>query len=257
MAGGATIWRTAGVSVPGVSHLRADLPCQDAHRCVPLPAGLLVAGVADGAGSARHAEVGSACVVQAAVQGLVDRLGDGLPLEDEDWHDLLREGLRLAQEALAGEVAARGFLLSDLATTLLVAVATPGLVAAGQVGDGAVVARREDDCFEAVTRPPTQEYINETTFLTSTDALATAQVAVLRARPTGLALLSDGLQMLALKMPEGKPHPPFFTPLLRLVADIKDRDMAEEHLRRFLQSPRITERADDDLTLVLAVPGEE
>jgi hypothetical protein len=210
--------------------------------------------------------------VRAAVSRLVDRLSgkgdrtpqfkspvpfsgpDGLPREDEDWHGLLREGFQFAHAMLAAEAAAQKCALADLATTLLLAVATPELVAAGQVGDGAVVARLDDTHFQTVTRPPpTQEYINETTFLTSADALGQAQFCVLRAPLTGLALFSDGLQMLALKMPQGTPHPPFFAPLLRLVADIKDRSTAEEHLRRFFQSDRITERTDDDLTLVLAV----
>jgi hypothetical protein len=254
MAGEETDWRTAGVSVRGLSHLRSGTPCQDAHLCEVFSGGTLVVAVADGAGSAPQAAVGSACVVRAAVQRLVNRLGHGLPRADEDWRGLLREAFQFASSMLAAEAAARQCPLADLATTLLVAVATPELAAAGQVGDGAVVARLDDEGFQAVTRPPaTQEYINETTFLTSADALDQAQFCVLRARLTGLALFSDGLQMLALKMPQGTPHPPFFTPLMRLVADIKDRSTAEEQLRRFFQSERITERTDDDLTLVLAV----
>jgi hypothetical protein len=256
MAGACTDWRTAGISVAGASHRRTGFPCQDAHLCQQLAGGVLVAAVADGAGSAPRADVGSACAVRAAVKEAVNQLGGlgvGLPREDEDWHLLLRHVLQAARKAVATEAAARGWSLSDLATTLLLALATPDLVAAGQVGDGAVVARLDDNRFQAVTRPPVQEYVNETTFLTSGDPLGPVQVSVLRARPSGLALFSDGLQMLALKMPEGTPHPPFFAPLLRLVADIKDRSTAEEQLQRFFQSPRITERADDDLTLLLAV----
>jgi hypothetical protein len=176
-----------------------------------------------------------------------------LPRQDEDWHALLRDVLQAARNAVAAEADAHRAPLSDLATTLLIAVGTAELVAAGQVGDGAVVVRQADDSFRAVTRPQVQEYLNETTFLTSLGALDQAQLSVLRAPPTGLALFSDGLQMLALKMPEGTPHGPFFAPLLRLVVEIKDRGVAEGQLRRFLQSPRITQRADDDLTLVLAV----
>lgn len=248
-----TDWRTAAVSVAGVSHLKAGQPCQDAHLCGQLPGGVLVAAVADGAGSAPRAEIGSACAVRAAVTAVVDRLGDGLPLEDEDWHLLLHEVFQEARRAVTVEAAARKHPPADLATTLLLALATPELIAAGQVGDGAVVARLADDRFQAITRPPAQEFVNETTFLTSADFLAQAQLSVYRARLTGLALFSDGLQRLALKMPEGTPHPPFFTPLLRFVTDTRERATAEEQLRRFLQSPRITERADDDLTLVLAV----
>jgi hypothetical protein len=250
-----TDWRTAGVSVAGISHLKAGTPCQDAHRCTLLPGGVVVAAVADGAGSAARAEVGSAVAAWAAVDKLVTLLGEGLPLEDVDWHDWLQEGFQTAAVVVAGEAAAQDCSANDLATTLLLAVATPELVAAGQVGDGAVVARLADDQFHAVTMPANQEYVNETTFLTSAGALDQVQVGVLRAPLTGLALFSDGLQRLALRLPQGTPHAPFFTPLLRFVAQTPDRPTAEEQLRRFLQSSRVAERADDDLTLVLAVRG--
>ncbi len=253
MTGTSTVWRTAGVSVAGTSHLRTGTPCQDAHRIAHLPGGVLIAAVADGAGSAPLADVGSACAVRAAVDAAMARLGAGLPAAEEDWHALLREAFEAARAALAAAAAARGRPVTELATTLLLAVATPDLVAAAQVGDGAVVGRLADDSFRAVTRPPAQEYVNETTFLTSANPFGQASFAVLREPLTGLALFSDGLQMLALKMPEGTPHAPFFTPLLRFVAEVKDPNATEGQLRRFLQSPRVTDRADDDLTLVLAV----
>ncbi len=246
-------WRLAGVSVTGVSHQRAGTPCQDAHLCRELPGGALVAAVADGAGSAARAELGAGVAVRAAVAAVANRLEDALLTEEEDWCRLVGEVLHAAREAVAGAAAAAGHAPADLATTLLLAVATPEWTVAGQVGDGAVVARFGADDFQAVTRPPAQEYINETIFLTSADALDRAQCVARPAGPTGLALFSDGLQMLALKMPQGTPHAPFFVPLLRFLAEARDRSVAEGQLRQFLQSPRVAGRADDDLTLVLAV----
>jgi hypothetical protein len=63
--------------------------------------------------------------------------------------------------------------------------------------------------------------------------------------------------MLALRMPGAEPHPAFFNPLFRMMLDADDEEEAELHLRSFLESDRIRERSDDDLTLVLAtrVPG--
>jgi hypothetical protein len=246
-------WQAAGVSVAGASHLRSGSPCQDAHQFALLAGGLFVAAVADGAGSAPRAERGAACAVRTVLSFLTDHLAGGLPEHEQAWRGLLSDGLHATRQAVVAEAAACGSSPSDLATTLLVTIATADLVAACQVGDGAVVARLADGSFQTVTRPPVQEYLNETTFLTSGDALERAQHAVVRTHLTGLALFSDGLQMLALKMPQATPHPPFFAPLLRLVAEIRDRSLAEDQLRRFLQSPRITQRADDDLTLVLVV----
>jgi serine/threonine protein phosphatase PrpC len=246
-------WQAAGVSVTGLSHLRSGSPCQDAHQLTLRADGLVVAAVADGAGSAPRAERGAACAVQTALAFLTDHLAAGLPQHEENWRALLHEALGATRQAVVAEAAACESPPSDLATTLLIAVATRDLVAACQVGDGAVVARLTDGNFQTVTHPSIQEYLNETTFLTSADALDQAQHAILQKRATGLALFSDGLQMLALRMPQATPHPPFFAPLLRLVAEIRDRSLAEDQLRRFLQSPRVTQRADDDLTLVLAV----
>ena len=67
-----------------------------------------------------------------------------------------------------------------------------------------------------------------------------------------IAILSDGLQMLALKIPEYMPHAPFFSPLFRFVAEVTDETEAKEQLEAFLRSPRVRKRTDDDLTLLLA-----
>jgi len=53
-------------------------------------------------------------------------------------------------------------------------------------------------------------------------------------------------------MPSGEPHQPFFSPLFRFVAQVTDETVAQEELMEFLQSPRVTQRTDDDLTLLLA-----
>jgi len=60
------------------------------------------------------------------------------------------------------------------------------------------------------------------------------------------------LQMLALKIPEGTPHGPFFAPLFRFSGTVKEDSDAKEQLESFLRSPRVSERTDDDLTLLLA-----
>ena len=70
-------------------------------------------------------------------------------------------------------------------------------------------------------------------------------------RLSGGAVFSDGLQMLGLKMPEGTPHAPFFKPLLQFVGAATDPAAADEELKSFLRSPRVTGQTTDDLTLVL------
>jgi hypothetical protein len=244
-------WRVAAASVQGAAHVRAGTPCQDAHRWCPLPGGRLVAAVADGAGSAPLAETGA----RLAADTVVDRVRDALAADgDVDAAAALEGAFRAALEAVRAEAAARGVDPSDLATTLAAAVATPGRVVAAQVGDGAVVVRGRDGSLHAPTADaaPRGEYLNETVFLTSPGALEGLRAAAWEAAPSHLALLTDGLQLLALRMPGGTPHAPFFEPLFRFAAEEPDPERASERLRAYLAGPRVAQRADDDLTLLLA-----
>jgi hypothetical protein len=173
--------------------------------------------------------------------------------EDEGQiRQLLHDALLSARDAVWMEAAARQIPSRELATTLIVVLATDRWIAAAQVGDGAAVVGGENGVLRALTCPPTAEYANETIFLTSPGAIETAQVQFCRGPITCIALFSDGLQRLALKLPEGAPHAPFFAPLFRFTAEAADAEVAHHQLTAFLTSPRITDRADDDLTLLLA-----
>ena len=174
------------------------------------------------------------------------------PTRGAEWEQLLRGAFTVARLAVQSAAHRLGRPVSDLSTTLLLVVATPWQTVAGQGGDGAIVARLGDDRLTALTRPPPTEHPNETTFLTSDEADAALQFDLCGHPADDLALLSDGLQMLALKMPQGAPHAPFFAPLFRFAAAAEPA-RTEEQLRAFLQSPGVAERTDDDVTLLLAV----
>jgi len=210
-----------------------------------------VAAVADGAGSASLGDMGAEVAARTAVDSILRR-EQVLPENDDDWHLLLAEVLKAAQEAVYEEAIAHEVTERDLATTLILVVAAPELIAAAQVGDGAVVAADMEGNISGITAPQTGEYINQTTFLISPDALDTAQIAIRHLPVAHVAVLSDGLQMLALKMPQGVPHDPFFSPLFRFVAEVDDEAVAAEQLNLFLRSQRVRDRTDDDLTLLLA-----
>jgi hypothetical protein len=246
-----TNWQVVAASVTGTSHSKRSQPCQDAHCWRLLPNGVLAAAVADGAGSAALAEVGAQIAVQAAVETIC-RQQEMLPQNDGEWQVLLTSALQAARAAVEAEAAAREVASRDLACTLIAVVAAPELIAAAQIGDGAAVAGDSAGNAIALTVPPCGEYINETVFLISPNALETAQFQVHREKLSHLALFSDGLQMLALKIPEGTPHGPFFAPLFQFASSITDEEDAKQQLESFLRSPRVSERTDDDLTLLLA-----
>lgn len=243
-------WRVVAASVRGKSHEKTGQLCQDAHNWQQLPSGVLVAAVADGAGSAALGEVGAAVAAETAVatifqQGMLEYDATTLKL-------ILTEALKDGLKAVEAVALKHQKPIWDFATTLILAIATSKWVAVAQIGDGAVIVGESDGNLTAIATPQSGEFINETTFLTSPDALETAQINVWQGNPTQIAMFSDGLQMLALKMPQSTPHAPFFSPLFRFVEQTTDPTAAKEQLEGFLRSPRVTERTDDDLTLLLA-----
>lgn len=245
-------WRIVPASVTGTSHHKQDLPCQDNYNYKTLSQDILLVAVADGAGSAKLSDIGSKVASQTAIDAISQQLISASVNETVTWKDCLTEALKAAQMAVQTEATVHEALSRDLATTLILVVATPELVAVAQVGDGAAVVADDDGKITALTQPEQGEYLNETKFLICPDAIETAQVTIWQGQPAHLAVFSDGLQMLALKMPDATPHRPFFTPLFRFVASVSDPTEAQEQLEAFLRSPRVTERTDDDLTLILA-----
>ncbi|NJK39089.1 MAG: protein phosphatase 2C domain-containing protein [Oscillatoriales cyanobacterium RM2_1_1] len=249
-------WQVVAASVIGKSHEKHNLPCQDAHSYQvfthPCHGQCLVVAVADGAGSARLSDLGAQLAVKVAVETMVQSWPEiSLAASDEIWQTGLIEAIKAAQQAIATAAAAQQVEPRALATTLILAVATSMGIRAAQVGDGAVIIANQQGEITALTTPDWGEHLNETTFLTCPDALETLQIRSWLQPPANLAIFSDGLQLLALKLPESIPHPPFFAPLFEFVRQVQVEE-ATEQLVSFLKSPRVTERTDDDLTLILA-----
>lgn len=246
-------WHLAAAQKRGTSHETTGEVCQDAYSMAMLSPETLIIAIADGAGSALYSEAGAGLAVNRGIGELCARLDEaGNALDETTLKDILYEGMAAARNAVEAEAAARQVNVRELASTLILVIARPELIAAAQVGDGAVVIADETGKIICLTPPPLEEYINETTFLTSAEALRTAQVIVQRGRAARLAAFSDGLQLLCLKWPERLPHEAFFSPLFHFIGNATDELQAGHELVSFLSSEKIKELTDDDLTLVLA-----
>ncbi len=247
----APTWKCLGASVQGTSHAKVGMPCQDAHSWKLLDDGTLIVAVADGAGSAPHSEIGARAAVSAAVAYFQTYVDDAYTANSASNH--LTYALDAAREAVIAEADRLGCEVRELASTLILVLATPTEVWAQQTGDGAVVVRCLDGSLIALTSPRNGEYPNETTFLTSEDARDEAQNVMIPYSSDCLAIFTDGLQPIALNLANGEPHAPFFEPLLQFASQVTDPSSGVEQLEKFLSSPRVAQRTDDDLTLVLAV----
>lgn len=242
--------KTIALSVAGSRHRRSGEPCQDASGWQGGD-GWLLAAVADGAGSAQASEVGARIAVDRTLETLQHLYKRRSPQDLADWPPLLRVALRSARWAVDRAARDRGCPLRELACTLIVAVALPTGVVIAQIGDGAVVVADRTGELKTLTQPEQGEFANETRFLVEPGAARSPQIVLWPGDWSSLALFSDGLQRLALQDPDRSPFAPFFQPLFQFLGASEDLGATGDRLRAFLESDRIADRTDDDVTLIL------
>jgi len=245
-------WNLVFASVAGTSH--SDGLCQDHAdgRIITAPDGpVLVAAVADGAGSASHSDQGAKAAVDAflaeAEAGIAATTSEAIPVEQ------VRSWVDAARRRVESEAEIQGVPLRQFACTLLVAVVGPTSAMFAQVGDGVIVFDGlETDGYVFAFWPDMGEYANTTRFLTDADYKSRLHVDRLDRPIQALSILTDGLQMLALDYAASQVHARFFAPLFSVVEGSTDQETLRAGLLAFLDSPRINARTDDDKTLLLA-----
>lgn len=248
-------WRWASSSRQGQNHVTAQIECQDAHRIRELSLGVLIAAVADGAGSASKSRDGANAAVDILCDFLARFLVPSNPTEAE-LADLLKRAFFFVGKAIQDAADHDKCSLADYHTTLSCAVATPDALAVAQVGDGAIVCWDDPGKLQTVSYPEHGEYANSTFFVTELpyrqDHL---HIVVSPRRCQGIALTTDGLIDIAFEDPLGgcKPWTPFFGPLIDRVANAPLSEDLNSRMDAFLGSAKIRESTTDDLTLVIAV----
>jgi hypothetical protein len=120
-----------------------------------------------------------------------------------------------------------------------------------QIGDGFIVVRPNLEAHQLLFPPDKGEYINETTFVTSANALDKMRVGVRSLKPQFICAATDGLERVAIRMSDWTPFTPFFQPLEEYLQQTSDLEQEDEYLIGFLDSDRLNARTDDDKTLLL------
>jgi hypothetical protein len=243
-------WEIVAASVTGEGHLKGGKGNEDAFCFASRLDGSLVLAVADGAGSASCGAEGAELATTCALEFLSEI---ELPTTEDFWQALMLETVQHVHDALEAHAITQEKDIKDFACTLLAAVLTPSYIAALQIGDGAIVGM-SGETITRLTRATHGEYASETVFVTSQDYLRSCSCTViLSGTITGLALLTDGLEPVAMNLQTGEPFAPFFTPLFRFARSEKDAHEKSQTLSEFLAGERISRRTHDDKTLVLAV----
>ena len=256
-------WKAIARSVIGYNHLTHQLPCQDYSEYRLLTPDILVGAVADGAGSAKLAELGAMLAVKTSLDYV------------EKWHGFdQRHGSIWGRQLLVSQAIAEGFCrklvrrvqrqlqaqaqtlqvpIQTLATTLLVFIASPRGLLAMQIGDGFLVIRSEDSDYQLVFHPDKGEYINETSFITSNHALETLQIRVIEQPITFICAATDGLEKVAIRYLDWTAFSPFFQPLELFLRETGEPEADASYLEDFLHSERLNQKTQDDKTLLLGL----
>jgi Protein phosphatase 2C len=230
--------------------------CQDSATCIEVPVGgdsVLVAVVSDGAGSATLSSIGSRLVVEGFARRVSSDLRMGLTpnkVSEErvrDWLDDIREHIFHAARQRAAAP-------RELAATLVGALVYAEGAIVCHIGDGACVVRKNGSMsWEVPSWPAHGEYASSTYFVTD-DPEPKLQFVQLADEISELAIFSDGIERLALdfanKTASERFFDPMFAPLVRSRPG-RNRTLSSS-LRKYLDSPRIIDRTDDDKSLILA-----
>jgi Protein phosphatase 2C len=251
------VWRPIAQSLQGPSHRADGSPCQDSNCIKVLGSGeggaegeTLVACVADGAGSAQFSDAGSLIACTTIAESATAYFHEHSSFDDLEKAEVVRWCVT-ARRRIADEAAARGCNLRELATTLSGAIVSPTRSAFFQIGDGVIVLGNRG-LYGVVFWPQSGEYANSTNFLTSDEFAEQLEFLAIETRWSDVALLTDGLERLALRFDWQTPHPPFFDPLFRALRTTNDIGRLSEDLRRFLDTDSIQLRSDDDKTIIIA-----
>ena len=236
------MWKLVFGSVQGTSHAQSGLPCQD-YCAGKIDGTTLVAACADGAGSAELSHLGSKAVV--------DRFLEVASSEAMPTKEQVEEWVAAARDRLLETAAASGSLPRKFACTFLAALVGEGWAAFIQVGDGVIVVDGLES-YKLAFWPDNGEYPNSTRFLSEDDYQQHLRIEIVERKISELAILTDGLQMLALDIARKKVHDRFFEPLFKSVRNGPDEAALQSSLLEFLDSKRVNERTDDDKTLLLA-----
>jgi serine/threonine protein phosphatase PrpC len=221
--------------------------CQDYHAIqIKQEEQFCVFAVADGAGSAEHADIGARVVCKRICRIMhkdFDYFFDCDPLlVKKIIIQKLRRSLRFAAKE-------KQSLLDEFASTLLFVAIKQNKIIVGHIGDGMIVYCKNNR-LEILSHPENGEFLNLTYFVTSKYylhhlRLYKGDVENIRS----IFLMTDGMANIFYSRKQKKILKSFFESINNLDAN---NEVALERSIRTLLETNISKRTNDDCTLVAA-----
>jgi hypothetical protein len=246
------MWKAFGASRQGSSHVGSGTPCQDCHGFKVIAGTGIIATVADGLGSALHADRGAQLAVDGALTYVANVLAAGAPADEASWIQLLKETVQHCRRNLFEYAGQESLPPGNFGTTLIVVIMTETHLALAHIGDGAVVSREDDGALQVLSGGVRGEYANETVPITAFDALERGVFGCFPA-PQSIALMTDGLQKLAMNLETLTPFRPFYVPYWKALDSGEASTVLSAQLAEYLDSERFNQvnGTDDDKTILL------
>jgi len=138
-----------GVSLPGTYHIKNDIICQDYHRIIHCGKDIAIAAVADGLGSAEHADIGSKIAATVATEHFRKSVTPKAQLPSVI--DIIGAAFTAAQRAIEKEATENEHAIELYDTTLTLAVLVRDTLYYGHSGDSGMIALTTKGCYEQVT----------------------------------------------------------------------------------------------------------
>ena len=239
------MWKIVKSAVTGRGHISQNLPCQD--KVFSLKAkGVQAAALADGAGSAVYSHFGAEIVAEETCRLLTECFEafyneDNVGKVGQELLHHLREKLELRAEELEGS-------MRDLASTLLFVAVAKDRYILGHLGDGVIGYMKNGD-LKVASYPDNGEFANETTFVTSSDALQALRLMKGELKDIqGFVLMSDGTEA-GLYDKRRKELAPVLRKIMGLMSMVSVAD-----IQRMLQDSMeqvIRQKTKDDCSLVI------
>ena len=242
--------------VRGRGHVAEGVACQDRTSFGSF-GGVQVMCLSDGAGSASYSEYGAQALVETGVKFLAESFhefasrNDGARVKVEIIERLVKE--------LETEASRRKCEVRDLASTFLGVAVTRDRFIVVHVGDGVIGYVKHGE-LKVISGPDNDEFANQTTFVTSSGAIASMRL--LRGALEGVSgfiLMSDGPAS-SLFDHGAFQLAPACLKMIKVVSDAPRRRLKHpahrKQLRRLLET-RIRNATKDDCSVgILGRPGQ-
>jgi hypothetical protein len=237
-------------SIVGSGHLKTNTPCQDASAIRVIGENIILVW-ADGAGSSKHSQIASKCVVDTTIKAISGYVSERSSFEQYSIAARKRIITKIIQRCIRelNKIAYKyGFQNNDLYTTFNLVIRTPHCTTGASIGDGFAVIEYGNG-FDFLLKPKKGQYENSTYFINSIKSefnyiLENTNFNCIQSKVDFVFCSTDGLDKIALK--DGEVYIPFFV-------SVRDsfRDEPEEFKKWFETDSKLINATTDDRSILI------